>query len=245
MSEPVQPATKADDHRPTSDTGHRGNAPGAADGKPGRCPADFPAHRGQEGYPAKATAQEKLATEFADTFEPAEDVNYDWVYAYSKDLFGSLQTVFKELEDKASSTITFLGSGAGLLTMGAALAVANPSVDRTVVWWSLPSILCALAALTCALISRRPTACTYPPPITDAIQFAEYAKSEEKGKALFAAQYHKCVDGMLPVLDCKAFWVEWGLRLAVLSVALMLIPLLVGLGVSSKPTPPPIPAAAP
>lgn len=192
-----------------------------------------------------ASETKVLATKFADTFEPTEGICYDWVYVYAKDLFAATQSVFKELEDKASSAITFLGSGAGILTMGAAVAVANPSINRTVVWWSIPSILLALAALAFALKSRWTAACTYPPPVTSAIQFAEYGKSEERGKALFAAQYHQCVDGMLPVLAEKAFWIEWSLRLAVVSIALTLVPLGAGLWVSSKPNPPAIPAAAP
>lgn len=201
----------------------------------GTSPHPTAGHR-QKSNPTEASTEEQLAVCFADTFEPSAGADYGWACDYAKDRFDSMLTVLKDLEDKASSAITFLGSGAGLLTMGAAVAVANPSIDRAVAAWSIPSIVSALLALGCAIMGRRTVGVPYPPPIAGAIELADYAKTEAKGKVLFAAQIHLCVTMMKPVLVRKAFWVEWCLRLAVVSVSLMLAPLIAALSVS-KPGP--------
>jgi len=226
----------------TSSTSFRTALEGAADVRSEQ-PTNHETDCHQEIAATEATSEEQLAEQFANTFEPTNGVSYEWVCGYAKECYGTIQTAFKELEDKASSAITFLGSGAGLLTMGAAVAVANPSVDRTVAEWSIPSIIAALVALVFALKSRWTMACTYPPPINEAIALANYAITEERSKAIFAAQIHQCVMKMLPVLARKAFWVEWCLRLAVVAVVLMLLPLFAALSIPRKPEPLPIPAA--
>lgn len=197
-------------------------------------PPDPEASNNQEVNSSKAATEEQLAACFANTFEPTENVGYGWVCDYAKDRFNSTLLVLKDLEDKASSAITFLGSGVGLLTMGAALAIANPSNDRSVVACSVPSILFALAALVFAFMGRRTVGVPFPPPIEDAIRLANYAVNEQKGKVLFAAQLHVCVTMLEPVLARKAFWVDWCLRLAVVSLVMLLLPLFVALSISKK-----------
>src|SRR5437016_7895 len=63
------------------------------------------------------------AAEFSRNFTPREGVNYEWVIAYAKDQWNSLETVFKQLDDKADGVIKYLSGGTGLLAIGTLLTI--------------------------------------------------------------------------------------------------------------------------
>lgn len=172
---------------------------------------------------------EVAAKKLADEWVPTDGVGYEWVFKYAMDRYASMHSAFKELEDKAASIVTYLTSGVGILTIGALAAIAEGKIDKSVLKCSLPAIGCAVAALVCALLSRRTMSTYYLPPIDGAMQLANHAITEERGKAIFAAQAHLCVTMMKPVLKRKAGFIELSMRLAVVSVVLMVIPVLVAI----------------
>lgn len=153
--------------------------------------------------------------------------------------------IFKELDDKAGSIITYVGSGVGLLTLSSVAAITDPKIPRAVIFAALPAVLFSLAALVSALMARRTRAVYLPPCVKTATEYVAFFG--DRAESAFIAHAHLCMSLMSPVMINKRWWVELAMIMSVVAVAFLIIPLATGLivGPVALPIPPPIPAASP
>jgi hypothetical protein len=92
--------------------------------------------------------------EFARTFTPAPDADYQWFLSHATKEFELADDRMKELDSKADSLIRYLGAAEGILSL-AFLRVADTK-DASLLWVSIPTMLAFLAAILLASTSRSP-----------------------------------------------------------------------------------------
>ena len=164
--------------------------------------------------------------EFSDRFVPRPGTDYDWVYAYAKDRFAQTLAAFKDLEDKAASTITYLGGGTGLVSLGAVLSFSEGKISPVTVAACFVPLVLAGVSLVLATISRWTAEVHYPPSIRDAVKFAEHAATATDARAMLAVVIHEGDAATMATLSEKARLVEWSLRCKTAAIAAMLLPVL-------------------
>ena len=175
----------------------------------------------------------RSAAVFNESFDPVEGVDYGWVEDYAKEAYLSLRQSLTKLDDKAATVINYLAGGAGLFTLGSLAGVAAAKVPPVVVWWAIPSMTFAVAAIVLATIARIPRA-TFAPPGADKVKrLAEHygtAEAAKKAGALLP-QWHLLTALLRPTLDAKAWWLSWSNWCMVIAICLLLLPLIVSLNV--------------
>src|SRR4051812_42777079 len=119
------------------------------------------------------------ARKFCDEFEPIEGVDYGWVADYAKDRQAMLLAAFKDLDDKAGAIITYLGSGTGLLTLGALAAAGSGALPALVVA-IIPAVVMATASLWQAAEARKTISVAFPPTVATATRYAKEYKDRGK-----------------------------------------------------------------
>lgn len=155
----------------------------------------------------------------------------------------NLDAIFKDLDDKAAGIITYLSSGAGLVTFSSLVATSAGAISPWVALSMVPAVALALAAIFCAAKARQPNFTFGMPPVSKAIDYAHYFHKEprdgQRPKDAFLAQWNlQCVQ-MGPVVRRKAEWVMRATWLFFGAVVCLTIPLLVGVSIRlANPAPP-------
>jgi hypothetical protein len=163
------------------------------------------------------------AEKFSQNFEPKDGCDYKWAIEYAKESYQQLDHAFRYLDEKADAIIKYLGGGTAVITV-AALATVN----RYNAWLPillLPSFGCALAAIALANAARRPRTHPGPPPITEAINYAE--AYSDKAEATFLGLWHQCCEGLHIANTAKAGLVGCASRCYWWALFCLLLPALV------------------
>ena len=192
------------------------------------------AEEGKEVIDSPDMQAAKIAYEFDRTFEPQEGVEYGWVIKHSREQYDDAKKVFESLDAKATAIITYLSSGAGLLTVGSIVALATAKVSAVVIWCAVPAVTCACVALLFALCARRPLPVIFPSSAKNVVAIANHYKSAENAEAAFLSHWYLLTVLLRPIIGIKSWNVAYATRLVVATVVLLILPLLVALLV---PTP--------
>lgn len=186
-------------------------------------------------------------------FIPRDGVDYGWVAEYAKAKHEDTVRVFDILDDKATAIVNALTAGAGVFTLGSLAGVAAAKVPPTVIWWALPSMLSAVAAVVLATLVRIPWGFHRAGPIKEAVAVAEHYRTRKKAERAGATlTLWADVDALNAGVLVKKSNLLWWANVAVIAaVGLLLLPLIASLVAGSTahaaavPTPPPIPATIP
>jgi hypothetical protein len=164
------------------------------------------------------------ACERARKFTPKEEVDYQWAAAYALRAYEWYSHAVDQLDQKADNLIGYLGGGVGLLS----LATAVLSLDRSRVLGLLlaPSIFLALWAVRLAAKARAPALLPFPPLPEDAIEYAEFFKTEQGASGPFAALIHSATVACLVALDAKGDRIRSATRRFTWAVSLLVLPVL-------------------
>ena len=171
----------------------------------------------------------KSAAEFNLTFEPQEGVEYGWVVKHAREQYEEAKKVFELLDAKATAIITYLSSGAGLLTIGSIIAIATAKVSEVVVWCAVPAMICSCVALVFALRARRPLPVFPPAGAPKAVAFANHYKSAENAEAAFLSHWYLLTVLLRPIIGIKSWNVANATRLVVATAGLLILPLFAAL----------------
>ena len=163
------------------------------------------------------------AENFKQSFEPKDGCDYKWAIEYAKERYQRLDQTFRYLDEKADAVIKYLGGGTAVVTVAALATVNHYSAWLPILL--LPSLGCALAAIAFANSARRPRLHPSPPPVTDAIDFAEAYSN--KAEATFLGLWHVCCEGLDFVNTHKARQVDRASRCYWWALFCLLIPALV------------------
>jgi len=167
----------------------------------------------------------KEALKYAQSFEPQEEVDYGWVFPYGEAFYDTLARRADALDEKADSIIKYLGAFSGLAALiGGYIANAGR-------WWEalsvLPMFALSLFAIWKAAQSRNPIIVPMPPPIKNAIEYAE--AYGDKAMATFTPQLWAASAGMRAVTQVKAYLVRSASVGFFWAVVCLLIPLAVAM----------------
>lgn len=165
------------------------------------------------------------AIKFKNTFEPSDEVDYDWILDYAKDQYDHYVSVYRALDEKGSSIVGYLGGGAGLLMLGALTAVSAGQIHPLVILYVLPSVFLSLASLCFAAKARQANWTVTPPSVEGAVLYAEYFQPALKARAAFLGQWYLSITVMREVISSKAWWVNRAIWLFVASVVALVLPL--------------------
>jgi hypothetical protein len=168
----------------------------------------------------------KAAAEFAQAFAPQPDADYKWVVCDAKDQHAAVLKAFNDQDAKAASILGYLGSGAGLLSIGALTAVATDRISSAVALSGVPAFVMAVAALICAALARQVSKIFHPHLI-----FAVRCATEcgPTAEARFVGQWFLATALTATTLKRKAKWLGRATWAFIAAVALLLLPLLVSL----------------
>lgn len=169
----------------------------------------------------------KDAQHFSETIQPLENTEYDWVFAYSKDLYDKYRAIYKDLDDKANEIIKYLGGGTGLFTLAVLLNITPR--NAVIVGWTLPSFLLSIISVYLAMKSRQPHVTCLPPTAKNAFGYANYYGTSRNAQAAFIGEWHRACEGMKLRIDDKAGWVKWATGSFFLAILGLLLPLIVAL----------------
>jgi hypothetical protein len=171
--------------------------------------------------------------QFNATFRPREDTDYTWVVEHAEKRYAERVTDFEYMDAKAASLLTYLGGGAGVLSLGGAVTLFTSPVSPWVVFAGIPAIVIAFVSMGYALVARRPVAILTPPAIREA---AAYAASYEDPKVAMAGllgQWDVATEDVRPETMRKTGLVRTASILAFIAVMALILPLLVRLWIKS------------
>lgn len=183
----------------------------------------------------------RAADKFQREFAPKGGVEYGWAEAHAKELYLHYRQVLKNIDDKATVVINYLASGAGLFTLGSLAGVAAAKVPPVAAWAALPAMLCAVVAIVFATLARYPRR-LFPPGGADQVAaVAEHFGTEKAARdsGVMLAHWHLLTALLRRPLAAKAWNLEAANWLFVAAIALLLLPLVVGLIVGPLPSPGP------
>jgi len=143
--------------------------------------------------PTKPDFRFEEAVRFRNEFQPTEGVNYDWAFDYAKDSFSMSMEIYRQLDEKASDLIKYLGGGTGLFALA---AVANVTKQNAgIVVWVMPSFVLSLISIYFACLARKPNKTRLPASVEAVARYyAEYYKDQAKAK--FLGEWHEAIIGM-------------------------------------------------
>ncbi len=163
------------------------------------------------------------AETFKQNFEPKDGCDYKWAIEYAKESYQRLDQTFRYLDEKADAIIKYLGGGTAVVTVAALATVNHYSAWLPILL--LPSLGCALAAIALANSARRPRTHPSPPPVTEAVNYAE--AYSDKAEATFLGLWHQCCEGLDVVNAIKAKRVDCAGRCYWWALFCLLLPALV------------------
>lgn len=167
------------------------------------------------------------ATRFCNEFKPEPGVDYGWVLARAKEQYALAETTFKALDDKASSIVTYLGSGTGALALAWTAAVTSNNVLPGVGACAFPAFCAAFWAVKKAMYARSPRGCAYPPSGKEAARRADYYHDAAAKEAEYSTvgQWHYAAAVMQWAADKKADAVNEAALYLTWAVGLLSLPL--------------------
>jgi hypothetical protein len=163
------------------------------------------------------------ANEFKQNIETGDGIDYAWVWDYAVESFARASSIYKELDDKASDIIKYLGGGTGLFTLAVLTKVERENVGILV--WALPSFLAALLSIFFAALARKPNLVLHPPTVKSAFLYAENMGGEGKAQAAFLGCWHVACESMHVAIAIKAKRVQCATWAYVGAIALLLLPM--------------------
>lgn len=174
----------------------------------------------------EANPDASAARRFQQTFTPQIGADYSWVEQYAKQQYETGLKMFADLDAKAASIITALSSATGLFTLGSLAAISSAKVPAGVVAWAAPSLICAVLAIVCAALVRRPRSIFQPPTAETMVSMADQypTETDTRGRAMMIPLWNWCFALLREPLDIKAWYIERSTWLTVASVTLLLLP---------------------
>jgi hypothetical protein len=167
------------------------------------------------------------ARKFRDSLEPIPDADCGWVWDYGRDLFDRYTKIYKELDDKASDIIKYLGGGTGLFTLAALSNVTAKNIH--ILGWAIPSFLAALVSIFFASLARKPGDVMMPSTIENALDYARDYPESMQAKTVFLGCMHVSCTSYEGALARKAFRVEVATWVFFAAIAMLIIPILVAI----------------
>jgi hypothetical protein len=164
----------------------------------------------------------KKAQAFRLTFAPGEG-DYAWLIDYAKARYEAMNRIFQTLDEKADSLIKYLGGGTALVTFGT-LAGVN-FFNAWLPFALLPSVVCAVVAVSWAISARTPTPVPNMPSVPSIQGYQPYFK--ERAEAALVSSWEECAVSLELINQTKAKKVTRAGRWYFWSLAFLLIPLVV------------------
>lgn len=131
-----------------------------------------------ESSEIEGRAPYREAASFAQSIEPRDGVDYQWIWDYSKEHYEMLCKVRSILDDKANDILKYLGSGTALFTLG---VLANIKSENWYLYLlAIPSYFLSLLSLYYAIKAREPSAAFHPPAIKGLWDYFEHYQKKEK-----------------------------------------------------------------
>jgi hypothetical protein len=190
---------------------------------------------------AKDELAYRQAVSFRQTFTAKEGIEYGWVCEYAKQSHDILQDVFKSLDEKADSIIRHLTGGTGLFALGAIGLISRENAPIALA--ALPSLACALKAVSLAISARAPSRAALPPPVEGAVKYAE--SFGENAENAFLGQWHQTCEEVALAIARKGEKVRKAYNWYFWTIFLLVVAFVCGVGWKmAQPVPPvtPIPA---
>jgi hypothetical protein len=169
----------------------------------------------------------KIATAFMETASACEGADYKWVLDYAKGLWEYRNKTFNLLDEKAESVIKYLGGGAGLFAIGALAKI--DATNSYIAFWAIPAVVCALAAILLAMLSKSPGPFPGLPTIQNAKAYADDLKNEGTAIAAFLGQWNLACEKARLICERKASFVVAAVACAYVALVLLVVPLLVAI----------------
>jgi len=180
-------------------------------------------------HAVETSSAAREAHEFDLTFEPQEGVEYGWVVKHAREQYDDSKKAFEALDAKATAIITYLSSGAGLLTIGSIFAITTAKVSAVAIWLTLPAMACSCAALIFALRARRPLPVFPPAGAPKVVRIANHYKSAKNAEAAFLSHWHSLTVLLRPVLFIKGWNIRYATYFLVATVCSLTLPLVAAL----------------
>lgn len=176
------------------------------------------------------------AVEFREAFRPLIDsdgkpLDYEWVVKYAEWQFDQTLKIYNDLDTKATSILTHLGSGTGVLTLGTVAAVSGGAVSP---WVGLAAVVpfgFAVVALLFAVAARRTNLHSWPPTIAG---LTRYAEASREGRPALLGYLAVPVEVMDTHGTTRANLINRALSFMVAAVIALLLPLGVAVGLKLK-----------
>ena len=174
-------------------------------------------------------------------FVQQDDIKYDAVFDYARDLYDRYDKTDKLLDEKADSIIKYLGGGSALATFGALASIKTDSpfsafMGMIALVFLIPSLVAATRAVYFAIKVRRPRSAATLPPVSWAVSMADWYKTDDKIKTNIWLIFQPICEAYNHRNCCKAKLVhnahscyQWAIGLLVLPVIGIAITLIVGL----------------
>jgi hypothetical protein len=181
---------------------------------------------------------------YGEAFRPLANVDYSAAVSYAKGLFENRLADFDDIDAKASAVIGYMGSTAGVLTVGSLVAAVTSSISPWVILAAVPSIGCAVASLIHVVRCRQTASIPVPFGVNNVIAAVEHYANEGHTdyKALADANQiggWMTADAELATqVRTKAKKANTALWFYVASVAALILPLLVAIGIKFNQTTP-------
>lgn len=167
------------------------------------------------------------AQHFAHTFEPQTDGKYGWIPTYAKDQSAYYDATFRDLDDKASALITYVGSGTGLVTFGTVVAGSASGLSPWVMLATLPAIVAAIVAVWRAANVRKARLVFSMPSVRDAIDYAHYFG--DRAEAAWLGMWNVRIKQMIVTVESKATDLNRSVASFRVALVLLLLPLAAGI----------------
>lgn len=132
--------------------------------------------------------------------------------------------VYNKLEDKASSTLTWISGAAGLMAGGVTLAVADQKMQPDVARCFVPAVLLAVVAGLYAVLARRGR-CVFPrPSVRTAMEWERYYP--KGGEVKILSEWHKANASMELAVSRRSRQTSRALMIGFAAMAALVLPLL-------------------
>lgn len=198
----------------------------------------------KEGNNSRLHDEIAVAMQFAKEFNPVSGVNYDWLLEQTKNYYWTIDKDSENIDAKANSLISYYGAGTGLLVVASTIAVCEGKIPASVGWWFAPAVVCGLAAIVLALISRWPCRWIAGPGTpacnryinhyleikrADGTLYNDSASATKRAEYYtIGTWYHSAVENSIAV-GKKAWWLNLAYIASAASVVLLLIPFLLAM----------------
>ena len=160
-------------------------------------------------------AEYRDAIVFAQTYNPREGVDYEWVICHAVEEYARLEKISEVLDTKAHSLIGYMGAGSGLIAfVFTYVTEANNLMSAMHVF---PALVAMLAGIVYAAKARSPEAVPGPLHTRDAFEYADGLSTI--ARVSFAAMTGAAAIGMKLANEEKARLIRAAFRSFVFAAA--------------------------